>query len=49
MLYNVLDLPIGIVPVTKENKQDQELLEDYNHRDLFCRLVKKVPLLIITL
>ena len=42
MLYNVLDFPVGIVPVTKENESDQSQLQDYNDPDLACQLIKRV-------
>ena len=42
MLYNVLDFPAGIVPVTKENESDQSQLQDYNDPDLACQLIKRV-------
>ena len=43
-LYNFLDLPAGIVPVTKETIEDQKILMNggYDFRDLVCKLVKKV-------
>ncbi len=41
-VYNFLDVPVGVVPVTKENEDDQIKLEEYNHGDLVCKLVKKV-------
>ena len=41
-VYNFLDVPVGVVPVTKENEDDQTKLEEYNHGDLVCKLVKKV-------
>lgn len=43
-LYNFLDLPAGIVPVTKETQEDQTMLMNgsYDFNDLVCRLVKKV-------
>lgn len=43
-LYNFLDFPAGIVPVTKETEQDQLMLLNggYDFRDLVCKLVKKV-------
>ncbi|KAK4023161.1 hypothetical protein OUZ56_008590 [Daphnia magna] len=42
-LYNFLDFPAGIVPVTKETEQDQLMLLNggYDFRDLVCKLVKK--------
>ncbi|XP_046652403.1 fatty acid amide hydrolase 1-like [Daphnia pulicaria] len=42
-LYNFLDLPAGIVPVTKETEEDQNILMNggYDFRDLVCKLVKK--------
>lgn len=39
-LYNFLDLPVGIVTVTRENEDDQAELASYNHSDLFCKFVK---------
>lgn len=43
-LYNFLDFPAGIVPVTKETEQDQTMLMNggYDFKDLVCKLVKKV-------
>lgn len=41
-LYNFLDLPVGIVTVTRENEDDQAELASYNHSDLFCKFVKTV-------
>ncbi len=42
MLYNMLDFPVGIVPVTKENESDQSQLQYYNYPDLACQLIKQV-------
>ena len=44
-LYNYLDLPVAILPITKENEEDQLKLEtEYEYNDLICKLVKKVPI-----
>ena len=40
--YNYMDLPVGIVPITQENQDDQAKLADYNYSDFLCKLVKKV-------
>lgn len=42
ILYNFVDFPAGVVPITEENEEDQALLEEYNHKDLFCYLLKQV-------
>jgi len=39
--YNYMDLPVGIVPITQENQDDQAKLADYNYSDFLCKLVKK--------
>ena len=39
MLYNVLDYPAGVVPVTEENEHDQDKLENYI--DPVCKLIKE--------
>lgn len=41
ILYNFVDFPAGVVPITEENEEDQALLEEYNHKDLFCYLLKQ--------
>lgn len=37
-------MPTGIVPVTKENEEDQAKLAAgaYDHKDLVCKIVKRV-------
>lgn len=41
ILYNYLDLPVGIVPVTRENEEDQRKLADYNTFDVLVKLAKQ--------
>lgn len=42
-LYNFIDFPSGILPVTKETDEDQAKLEsEYQHNDIVCKLAKKV-------
>lgn len=44
-LYNFLDFPAGIYPVTKETEADQAKLdEEYRHKDVLCKLMKEVNL-----
>jgi len=38
--YNYMDLPAGVVTVTRENEEDQAKLAEYNHSDLLCRIIK---------
>ena len=35
-VYNILGNPVGTVPVTRENSEDQEKLKDYPVGDDFC-------------
>ncbi|EFX81960.1 hypothetical protein DAPPUDRAFT_210998 [Daphnia pulex] len=40
-LYNFLDFPVGILPIDKENVEDQAKLEvEYKYSDAVCNLVK---------
>nr|CAH0098966.1 unnamed protein product [Daphnia galeata] len=40
-LYNFLDFPVGILPIDKENVEDQTKLEiEYKYFDAVCKLVK---------
>ncbi|CAG0893200.1 unnamed protein product [Darwinula stevensoni] len=38
-IFNLLDFPVGVVPVTKEMEADQEALKDYPTTDSVYRLV----------
>ncbi|XP_066986117.1 fatty acid amide hydrolase 1-like [Macrobrachium rosenbergii] len=40
-LYNLLDFPAGVVPVTRENEEDQVKLQHYPTNDLMFQLVKE--------
>jgi len=41
MLYNLLNFPAGVVPVTRESEQDQLNLDTYRQDDLVFRLAKQ--------
>uniref|UniRef100_T1J1L1 fatty acid amide hydrolase n=1 Tax=Strigamia maritima TaxID=126957 RepID=T1J1L1_STRMM len=41
VLYNLLNFPAGVVPVTTETEQDQAELESYRQDDLVFRLAKQ--------
>ncbi|KAK7078850.1 hypothetical protein SK128_026463, partial [Halocaridina rubra] len=43
-LYNLLDFPAGVVPVTRENDDDQTKLQHYPTNDLMFQLVKEATL-----
>ncbi|XP_068223191.1 fatty-acid amide hydrolase 1-like [Palaemon carinicauda] len=40
-LYNLLDFPAGVVPVTRETEEDQVKLQHYPTNDLMFQLVKE--------
>jgi len=42
MVYNLLDFPACVVPVTRETEEDQKLLEEYNPKDCLHQLLKEV-------
>lgn len=44
MIYNLLNFPAGVVPVSTVTAEDEEQLEQYkgNYQDRFDRLFKKV-------
>ena len=45
MIHNVIGCPAGIIPVTKETKEDQARLKDYPVReDLVYRVAKSAAL-----
>lgn len=44
MIYNLLNLPAGTVPVTEESEQDQAQLKYYRTDDVYFKLVKKATL-----
>lgn len=44
-LYNFIDFPVGVIPIDKENSEDQSKLDtDYRYFDMVCKIVKKVSI-----
>ncbi|XP_018430684.1 PREDICTED: fatty-acid amide hydrolase 1-like [Nanorana parkeri] len=43
VLYNLLDFPVGVLPVTAVTREDEEALRSYegHHRDLWDKLLKE--------
>ncbi|XP_075688151.1 fatty-acid amide hydrolase 1-like [Rhinoderma darwinii] len=43
ILYNLVDFPAGVLPVTKVTREDEEALKEYegHHKDVWDKLLKK--------